>query len=128
MELADYRSSLDSFFEAVYREQYLVGSGRKSARELASIFSDYSDLFSREAIGEIDREIEKVPAFLESQRKSLLKLHTFAIEHHLEFGVIPLDDEIAAYERRHSVAWDEETVRVGDIERRLADERDASRR
>jgi len=128
MQLDEYRTALERFHEALQREQYLYFSGRKERLALPPIYSEHSDLFRPETVREIDSELAAVPVHLETRRKGLRKLRAFAIEHAIAQAASALDDQIADFEARHTVVWEDAHVPLRRLAALQAAEPSAARR
>jgi hypothetical protein len=128
MQIEEYRERLESFTESLNRERYLHYSGQKETLETERFYSEYSDLFSRDAIQDIRTELENVPPSVERRKKSLQKLLRFALEEHLERACNLLTEEIAGYESRTTVTWHGQTLFYNQIANQLANEPLACRR
>lgn len=128
MRLEEYRERLERFQEEVGLEHFLYFSGQKEHYELARIYGDYSDLFSRDSIDELKRLYRETPEHLESRRKSIKKLIAFAVQNHLELGVKELTESIAERESRAHLSWDGREISFFESSVALANEPQAARR
>src|SRR5437867_10959688 len=128
MNVEEYRTRLEEFIEALHREYYLYYSGQKELLETGDVYSEFSDLFSLDRIREIRGEIEKTPPHFESLRKSLGKLHAFAVEHHLEQACAPLMEEIAEFESKSTFPWEGKDIHYTQIPVALASESESLKR
>src|SRR5207249_5147680 len=128
MQIEEYRTRLEEFIESLHREYYLYYSGQKELLETGGIYAEFSDLFSLDRIREIQGEIEKTPPAIESRRKSLEKLHAFAVEQHLEQGCAPLTEEIAEFESKSTFPWEGKDIHYAQIPVTLASESESLKR
>ena len=128
MQIEEYRTRLEEFIESLHREYYLYYSGQKELLETGDVYSEFSDLFSLDRIREIRGEIEKTPPHFESLRKSLGKLHAFAVEHHLEQACAPLMEEIAEFESKSTFPWEGKDIHYTQIPVVLANVSESLRR
>jgi len=126
--LTHYRSEFADFNIKLTRELYLFNSGQKERYEVADIYDRYSDLFNREAIEELRRELQNVPEYFESERRAIKHLITFAIENFIESKINHLTEEILEHEAKSSIAWDGESVEFHRSAALLANEPDKIRR
>ena len=128
MQIEEYRTRLEEFIESLHREYYLYYSGQKELLETGDFYSEFSDLFSLDRIREIRGEIEKTPPHFESLRKSLGKLHAFAVEHHLEQACATLMEEIAEFESKSTFPWEGKDIHYTQIPVALANVSESLRR
>ena len=128
MQIQEYRTRLEEFIESLHREYYLYYSGQKELLETRDFYSEFSDLFSLDRIREIRGEIEKTPPHFESLRKSLGKLHAFAVEHHLEQACATLMEEIAEFESKSTFPWEGKDIHYTQIPVALANVSESLRR
>jgi len=121
--LDQYRRDYAEFNAAVLREHYLFGSGQKMTLELARIYERFGDLFSRQTIEKLKRQLDETSAHFESQRASLNHLLKFAIEQFLEDAVKALTEEISAYEAAATIELAGRTMTFQEAIVALATER-----
>jgi len=126
--LTEYRQRFSDFNTELMREEYLFHAGRKEHYETARIFSDYSDLFTREAGAELRAALEATALYRETERDALRLLIAFAHDGYLESRVRELSQEIGDYEARATITWDGQTVGFHQSAAALANEPDAARR
>jgi len=103
--LDEYIREYVEFNEASNREYYLYLSGQKPNLELAPIYERYGDLFTRDAIDRLKKELDEVPEHFETDRRALKRLLMFAVEQLLEDSAKQLTEEISRYEARATVEW-----------------------
>lgn len=103
--LEEYRREYVDFNTAAMREYYLFLSGQKSALEIASIYDRYSDLFTKDSIARLKRELADSPVDFETQRAAVNRLLGFAVDHFLENSVAELTEDIGKYEAAATVEW-----------------------
>ena len=101
--LDEYRRKYSAFNTACMREHYLFLSGQKASLEIALIYEQYAELFGRESIDMLTREIDNTPDHFDAQQRSLLHLLAFAVEQFLEDSVKHLTEAISDFESAASV-------------------------
>jgi len=74
MQIESCRKRLEEFEQSLNRELYRYCSGRKAKLEIARLYADYSDIFSRASIGEASEELGRTAEAFSSRRKSLSKI------------------------------------------------------
>ena len=84
MQIESCRKRLEEFEQTLNRELYRYFSGLKQKLEIVSLYSDYSDIFSRESIRETEAELEKTGEWFGGRRKSLSKILQFLTDQNLE--------------------------------------------
>ena len=104
MQIEEYRPRLEQFHYNLNQELYRHYSGLKEKVETSSVYSDYSDLFSLDTIREIRSEIDSLGSD-SSRKKTLVKLHAFAVDRHLEHSCQHLSQQIADREAKSSIFW-----------------------
>jgi len=128
MQIEEYRIHLERFEASLNRELYQFYSGHKDFPQVSSVYSEYSDLYSRDTLREIDSEIERIPEALSSRRKSLEKIRCFATQHRLEAACAQCAEEIARRESAGSATWKGREIPSAQIASHLANETDPSER
>ncbi len=128
MQIETYRTRMEEFEQTLNRELYLSYSGLKDRFEWNSVYSDYSDLFSRESLGEVKSELESTGESFSSKRQSLRKIHEFLIDQHLDYRVASLTQEIDTFGARQTVTLEGKAVVLSQAPYFLKNESDALRR
>ncbi len=128
MRIEEYRTRLEKFHEALNRQLYLHCSGQMSSLDLEGVYSDYSDLYSLEAILEIKSSTEQAAGSFPSQLRSLTKIHSFALDQHLDAGAYPLTRQIAEFEAGRRIKWGELDISFLQVSRFLANDASFSSR
>jgi hypothetical protein len=128
MQIEEFRTRLELFHEALHRRLYLFYSGKRSDSGLSDVFSEYSDLFSDQAIEQLRHDLETTGAVFQSRRVSLQKLLAFAIEQNVARACCALFEELQSAESRARVHWGPEEISLGALPSRLAAEPDPDRR
>jgi len=126
--LSEYRQRFGQFHTDLSREEYLFRSGRKSARESAHIYSEYSDLFRLSAVDELRAALKENPEYRETEAKSIRRLIAFALEHNLAARARDVSQEVERYESAARIDWDGQPVSFPRSAELLANEADAKRR
>ncbi len=103
--LEEYRRDYVDFNTAAMREYYLFLSGQKSELEIARIYDRYSDLFTKDSIARLKRELAGSVDHFDTQRAAANRLLSFAVDHFLENSVTELTEEIGRYEAAATVEW-----------------------
>jgi hypothetical protein len=104
--IEEYRTQYSEFNEGYQRELYLFYSGQKPTLEIAPIYERYDDLFRKDAIDQITKELERTPEQFETSRKSLGHFLAFAVEHFLENSVKHLTEQVNEYESSAKIEID----------------------
>jgi len=126
--LTEYRREYTEFNESITREHYLHYSGQKTEYELERIYDRYSDLFTRQAIGDLQREYDGISPDFDNDRKGVRHLLTFAKENFLEAQTKQLTAEIAEHEATSHIYWEGREVPFHRSAILLRNEPDAGRR
>jgi len=128
MQIESYRARLENFEQNLNGELYRYHSGLKNQLELTSVYSEYSDLFSRESIHEIKSALDNADGAFPSRQKSLKKIHEYLIDQHLDFRAAPLTQEIAQFDAHHKLVWEGKEIFFSQIPSMLKDESNAAKR
>jgi hypothetical protein len=123
-----YRGRLEGYEERLNRRLYQYYSGQRSDLELASLYSDYSDIFSLDSIHAIETESKKTSESFESRRKSLKKIQNYLKDQHLDIVLATLAEEISNSENQKTIVWEGRDLAVGQISQLLKRESDAFKR
>src|SRR5215216_6245841 len=126
--LEQYRCEYTDFHKAVMREYYLFFSGQKNSLEIASIFDRYGDLFSAGALAKLKQELCDTPEHFETERVSLRRLLSFAVEQYLENSAKELTEAISEQEACAKVEWMGREMTFQDSSVAIATERDRNTR
>lgn len=128
MQIESYRDRLETFERDLNLELFLWRSGQKERLELASVYSEHSDLFSKDRLQEIESEIQGVGGGFESRRRSLERIHLFLADQRLDSLLAPICEEIAQFESGKTLLWEGARVSTGQASAMLAMEPDAAKR
>lgn len=109
--LSEYRQRFSTYYTELNRADYLFRSGRRESRELAQIFSEYSDLFQLSTVAELRAALQETAEYRETERKSIQRLIAFALQGNLASRVREISDEIERYESNARIDWD--GVKIG---------------
>ncbi|HXG63675.1 MAG TPA: hypothetical protein VNO70_01120 [Blastocatellia bacterium] len=127
--LEEYIREYEGFNIALAREYYLHFSGQKDEFAIVPVYDRYSDLFTRDAIASIKRELEETSEHFETERAARRHLLAFASTHFLENSARQLAEEIGQYETRATVraAGREMTFQESEVAVRTESDRDLRR-
>lgn len=103
--LEEYRNDFAAFHAALTRQYYLYLAGLKDRLELSAIYDRYSDLFTKDAIARLRRELEETSEHFETERAALRRMMAFAAEKFLEDSATRLTEEISSYESASTIEW-----------------------
>ncbi len=128
MDISDYRREFAQFNYAFELAHYEHRAGLERELHSERIYDRYSDLFTREAVQNLARAVECVPLHLETERASLHALYGAARIGYLETRARELTDERARCESLARVAWEDASIPVHNVPKKIANESDAARR
>jgi hypothetical protein len=126
LDLTAYRCRAEEFIEALDREYYEHFSGRKPVCDTAAVYDLFPDLFTRDAVLELDALYEAT-SDLEAKRQ-LMYLVTFAVDGYLGGETRHLGDEIANTEGAATLEVDGEAIGLRQAGVVQANEADGARR
>jgi hypothetical protein len=128
MEIESYRQRLEEFEGKLNWELYRFYAGQKDELEIVCVYSDYSDLFSLDAIRETEAEARKTLESFPSRSRSLDKIAGFLIDQHLDFRAAPLTRDLTHLEAKLKVQWEGRELAFHSIRSQLRKEPDAFKR
>jgi hypothetical protein len=128
MDSQEYRGRLERFLEDLGRAHCRYYDGSSESLSTRSVFSENSDLFTPDAVRELDAEISATASFLDSRRRSLRRLSAAAVTGRLDAAAEVLREEIAGYESRRCISWAGREVPLSQIDDLLSGETDRDRR
>lgn len=129
MNPTDYRREYNSYRRTLEREKYERHAGLPaSAQGFEFIRERYADLWTRDAIDDLQKFLDEGAALFETERAALRSLVGVARAGHVEAGAREECDELARCESAARVGRDGESFAADEAPRRIADERDATRR
>ncbi len=126
--LSDYRQRFGEYHSELAREDYLYRSGQSARRDIAHIFSEYSDLFRLSVVEELRAKLNDVSESRQTERKSIRALIAFALEGNLTARARDVSEEIEDYQSASKVSWDGQQITFHQTEELLATEFDRQRR
>lgn len=126
--LSEYRQHFGQFQTATIREDYLFRAGLKAARDAASLFGEFSDLFRLSAVNELRAKLEETSESRETERTSIRRLIAFALENNLAVRALEVSTEIESHEAVSRLDWDGQRIGLDQASALLAKEADNKRR
>ena len=126
LDLSEYRRRAEEFIEDLYREDYEHSSGRKPDIDTAAVYERFPELFTRDAVLELDAlyEATKEP----EEKRRLMYLVTFAVDGYLSGEARYLNDEYTNTEAAATICVDGETIPYRAAVVAQANEADPARR
>jgi hypothetical protein len=128
MQIESYRIRLEAFEQSLNRELYQYHSGLKDRLELTDVYSEYSDLFSKESIHEVKSELENADGSFSSKQRSLKKIREFLIDQHLDHRSASLSQEILRFDAQQTLVWEGKDIIFSRIPSLLKEESSAVKR
>ncbi|HEU0174400.1 MAG TPA: hypothetical protein VFV58_09060 [Blastocatellia bacterium] len=126
--LSEYRQRFSDFHTELHREGYLFRSGHKQSREISRIRSEYSDLFKPSTIAELRAKLEETSVRGETERTSVRRLISFAVEGSLLARAQEVASEIEDYEANALIDWQGQKISFRASASTGADASDFARR
>jgi hypothetical protein len=120
-EFADYSSALEL-------AHYQHRAGLNTELHTEPIYERYNDLFTREAIDDLQRAFDETPAHQGTERAGLRVLTGAARIGYLETRAREVSDERARCESQARVEWEGEKIAAHSIPKKIGNEPLASRR
>ncbi len=128
MQIEEYRQRMEQFAESLNRELYCYHAGIRKTLATGELYSDYSDLFSLEAIRELECDLKRCPDSFLSRKKSLARLRWFAVEQYLESNADRFFRESVDFEARRTFQWNGKEIALVQIPLLLSREADGEER
>lgn len=128
MNVSDYRRDYAAYCSAIELASYQHRAGFKRELNLAPIYDRYGDLFTGDAINNLERACRETSEQRETERAGLKKLAAAARVGFLDAGARELTDELARCSSAAYVEWDGETVPVNNVPKIISNEAVATRR
>lgn len=128
MKASDYRREYAAYHEAAGRDAYEHFSGRGARPQSARTRERFADLWTREAVADLEREYDEAPAGFETERAALASLANAARLGYAEARAREATEELAACESAARVGWDGARVAPDEVPGLIAAESDAPRR
>lgn len=126
--LSEYRQHFGQFQTAIIREDYLFRAGQKTARDAASLFGEFSDLFRLSAADELRAKLEETSESRETERASIRRLIAFALENNLAARTQEVSAEIESHEAVSKLDWNGQRIGLNQASALLAKESDSKNR
>jgi hypothetical protein len=125
LDLDDYRQRAEAFTGELEKEHYRHFSGQKETCDTASVYERFPELFTREAVAELN---QRYPTVSDDPRRQLTYLIAFTTEGYLGAATRHESDEVANTESRATIEVDGEQIglRVSGVIQ--ANEADRARR
>jgi hypothetical protein len=128
MNPSDYRRDYAAFRTAVERARFEHHAGLTARLELRPAEERYADLWTREAFADLRRAFEETHAQFETERAGLRALAGVAAVGYTESSAREISEELRRCEESAAFDWGGARLSASEAARRVADERDASRR
>ncbi len=126
--LTTYRQRFRAFHSERNREGFLFHSGQKTNSETAFIHSEFSDLFSRSTIENLQHELSGAPPYLEIELEGLRELILQAHKENLRHQVRELTAEIQDYENNAQITWEGEALSFSEAQKKVLHTAEVSKR
>jgi hypothetical protein len=125
VDLDEYRRRAEAFVGELDKEYYLHFSGQKETCDTASVYDRYPELFTREAVLELN---ERYPTVRDDPKRQLAYLIAFTTEGYLGAATRHESDEVANTESRTTIEVDGEQIGLRASSVVQANEADRERR
>lgn len=106
-DLEEYRRRAETFVGALDKEMYDHYSGQKPVCDTAAVYARYPELFTREAVAELDR---RFAAATGDEKRRLAYLLAFAVDGYMGAATHELSDAVANTEGQATIEVDGETI------------------
>lgn len=128
MNVSDYRRDYADYCSAIELAHYQHRAGFEHEPNLAPIYDRYGDLFTRDAIDDLQRAYRETSEQRETECAGLKKLVAAARLGYLDAQARELTDELARCTSSASIEWEGASVPVNNVTKIIANEADALRR
>jgi hypothetical protein len=128
MNVSDYRSDYAAYCSTLELAHYRHRAGLERELNLEPIYDRYGELFTRDAIADLERDYQATREHRETERVGLHKLSGSARLGYLEAQARELTDEIARCTSSAYVEWNGESLPVNNVPKLISNEPVASRR
>jgi hypothetical protein len=128
MNISQYRQEFAAYGSALELVQYQHRAGLEPDLHTEAIYERYGDLFTRQAITDLEHALKETPAQLETERASLHALTGAARIGYLETNAREVTDERAHCEASASVEWEGAEIPAHSVPKKIGNEPLASRR
>ncbi|HEX8139060.1 MAG TPA: hypothetical protein VF544_15940 [Pyrinomonadaceae bacterium] len=128
MDTSQYRSEFAAYSSALELVQYRHRAGLDAELHMEAVYERYGDLFTRDAIKDLERALEETPSGQETERAALRALTGAARIGYLEARAKEVTDERARCESLAQVEWEGAQVPAHSVPKRIGNEAVATRR
>src|SRR5215213_1069964 len=128
MDPSDYRRDYAAYSAAAERARFEHHAGLSPRLELRPAEERYADLWTREAVEDLRRQLNETPAQFETERAGLRALAGAAALRYAEARAREVSEELRRCAESGGFEWDGARVAAPDVPGLLAAERDAGRR
>lgn len=128
MKASDYRRDFNAYCSARERAAHEFYAGRATRLDLAPVRERYADLWTREAVTDLERERDATPATFETERAALSTLLGAARLGCAERRAAEVTDELVRCEAAAHVSWEGARLAADEVPALLAADGDAARR
>ena len=128
MNIDDYRHDFAAYNSALELAHYEYRAGLQPNLHTEPIYDRYGHLFTRDAIGDLQRTLSETPPHRETERAGLRALFGAARIGYLESRARVLTEECARCESFARVKWDGESIPVHSVPKLIANESVTARR
>lgn len=128
MNNTEYRREFAAYSSALELAHYHHRAGLDPELHTEPIFERYSDLFTRQAINDLQRAFDETPPHQETERSGLRALCSAARIGYLETHAREATDERARCESAARVEWEGESIPAHSVPKKIGNEAVASRR
>lgn len=128
MKTDDYRREYAAFCSALERARYAYRSHLETELQLPPIRERYADLWTRDAIADLERAFEDAPPQFETERTALRALLYAARLGYLDAQTREITNELLSCEAATPIEWEGARLTLGDVPERIAIESDTPRR
>jgi hypothetical protein len=128
MNTDEYRREFAAYNSGLELAHYQHRAGFEPELRTKPIYERFGELFTRDAIDDLQKAHDRVAADRETERAGLHALVSAARIGYLEARAKELTDEAARCETLVQIRWDGESVPAYNVTQKIANERDAARR
>ncbi|HEX8495245.1 MAG TPA: hypothetical protein VF658_20710 [Pyrinomonadaceae bacterium] len=122
MKIEDYRRDFAAYNSAIELAHYQHRAGFERELRIESVYDRYGDLFTRDAIDDLGRELAETPEHRETERASLRALIGAARYGYLQAQAKDLTFERALYESSARIEWKGESLPAYNAPAKIANE------
>ena len=128
MRASDYRRDFSAYCAARELAAYEFYTGRAARLDLAPLRDRYADLWTREAVKDLEQERDATPGTFETERAALSSLLGAARLGYAERRAEEVSDELAHCETSARIEWEGARRGADEVPALLSAEADAARR